>query len=170
MDRSDEQLLERQALARARWLLIASGGYPMDSAFAGLLGWEEQGGHVSRHGHFAQERGLLCLDVASGRIVKVADYAKQRYWGERALLVAGRAPQEGAGFSWERDQSSLAELAPELQGADSAWALQRLAAADARRAASRLAAAWLAFEQARQIEGACGGSPPEGQASRPPRL
>ena len=65
-----------------------------------------------RHKSFGKEAGMACWDMRADQVVRVRDYAKKEYWGERVLLVERWAPSGVAGRSgrWESRQSDLFEL------------------------------------------------------------
>lgn len=98
----------------AKWEVIARGC--SDGVFGKPLGVDgSQGSFESRYGAFSQERGRLCWDSVGKSLVKVVDWEKTEYWGERVLIVGQIAPRHARGLRWSARQSRLTELAEPLQ-------------------------------------------------------
>jgi hypothetical protein len=122
-------------------------------ALLGPLAWEEaDGGHASRHASFSSERGLLCWDASGRMVVEVVDFAREQCWGERVLEVRERLPGRARGSRWDRPQSALVELAPDLQGAQAKAALGRVEPLEGERLTRELGQAWAARVEAEALE------------------
>lgn len=83
--------------------------------FAGPLGWtpsDNAYGFEMRHGRYGLEAGLACWDLGAKQLVRIRDWARDEYWGERVLVVSAWGPRRAAAAAgqWTSRQSDLVEL------------------------------------------------------------
>lgn len=136
--------------------------------FAGALGAEDSGAHVHRHDRFSKEWGLVCLDIKRSSVVRVVDYQRDEYWGERVLVVALVWPMPGRGLRWEAKQSELVELGQAFQGAKGLAALRDIGPQGASNAVKYLQAAWESALERHFLEEASSSSSSSGKKSSKP--
>jgi hypothetical protein len=139
-----------QEQAEKLWSLTSVCGSA--SFFAGALGSQElSGSHEHRHKAFSQERFLMCWDTRGSCLVRVTDWRKDEYWGERVLVVQEYAPNN-MGLSWDRRQSALWELGEQWQGIDASLALRRLSDHDKAELCAHVSSWWKALQEAKELE------------------
>jgi hypothetical protein len=92
-----------------------------ESCFIGLL-YPARDSHAaaSSHKSYATLERRLCLQIPMGGVVRITDFASEKYWGERILQVQ---PPIGPlrDMSWPVAESSLVELADPIQRIVDQW-------------------------------------------------
>lgn len=132
----------------------------LEEFFVGPLGTEKAlGAHEHRHDAFEKERLLMCWDAIGRCLVRVSEWSKEEYWGERVLLVQEYAPN-GMGLKWDRRQSDLWELGAPWQGSQASLALSGLSDVSKQELCAHLSGWWASSREAKMIGAALEGLAP----------